>query len=307
MNLQKPYIIALLALLCCALWGSAFPCIKIGYEWFDIQGAGSQILFAGWRFFLAGVMTFLFFSIKEKKPLTVQKRNIPAVIGQGFQQTTVQYFFFYLGLANTTATKGSVISAANVFFSVIIAHFIVKGEKITLKKAIGYIIGFAGVVAVNLTPEGFGSSFTLAGEGCVLLCAVAYGASNVTTKIISKRERPEAITAYQLMIGGSILIIIGYAAGGSMGAFTVKSALLLFYMSLLSMVAFTIWATLLKYNSVGKVTPYGFAVPVFGTALSAVFLGEAVFTWNNLVGLALVSVGILWVNVEFRACLICKN
>ena len=80
MNLQKPYIIALLALLCCALWGSAFPCIKIGYEWFDIQGAGSQILFAGWRFFLAGVMTFLFFSIKEKKPLTVQKRNIPAVI-----------------------------------------------------------------------------------------------------------------------------------------------------------------------------------------------------------------------------------
>lgn len=167
MNLQKPYIIALLALLCCALWGSAFPCIKIGYEWFDIQGAGSQILFAGWRFFLAGVMTFLFFSIKEKKPLTVQKRNIPAVIGQGFQQTTVQYFFFYLGLANTTATKGSVISAANVFFSVIIAHFIVKGEKITLKKAIGCIIGFAGVVAVNLTPEGFGSSFTLAGEGCV--------------------------------------------------------------------------------------------------------------------------------------------
>ena len=227
--------------------------------------------------------------------------------GQGFQQTTVQYFFFYLGLANTTATKGSVISAANVFFSVIIAHFIVKGEKITLKKAIGCIIGFAGVVAVNLTPEGFGSSFTLAGEGCVLLCAVAYGASNVTTKIISKRERPEAITAYQLMIGGSILIIIGYAAGGSMGAFTVKSALLLFYMSLLSMVAFTIWATLLKYNSVGKVTPYGFAVPVFGTALSAVFLGEAVFTWNNLVGLALVSVGILWVNVEFRACLNCKN
>ena len=73
------------------------------------------------------------------------------------------------------------------------------------------------------------------------------------------------------------------------------------------MVAFTIWATLLKYNSVGKVTPYGFAVKVFGTALSAVFLGEAVFTWNNLVGLALVSVGILWVNVEFRACLNSKN
>ena len=58
-KLQNPGVVFALALLCCALWGSAFPCVKIGYEWLAIEGAGSQILFAGYRFFLAGIFTFL--------------------------------------------------------------------------------------------------------------------------------------------------------------------------------------------------------------------------------------------------------
>lgn len=44
---QNTIVRTVLALVCCALWGSAFPCIKIGYEMFHIEGTGSQILFAG--------------------------------------------------------------------------------------------------------------------------------------------------------------------------------------------------------------------------------------------------------------------
>lgn len=58
-KLQNPIMVCILALFCCALWGSAFPCIKIGYEWMKIKGTGSQILFAGYRFFLSGIMTFV--------------------------------------------------------------------------------------------------------------------------------------------------------------------------------------------------------------------------------------------------------
>lgn len=50
MNLQKPYIIALLALLCCALWGSAFPCIKIGYEWFEYRARAVRYCLQGGGF-----------------------------------------------------------------------------------------------------------------------------------------------------------------------------------------------------------------------------------------------------------------
>lgn len=298
MTIQKTPVVAALALFCCVLWGSAFPCIKIGYEWFAIEGAGSQMLFAGCRFFCAGVMTFLLFSLKERKLLTIKKSSIPAVFGQGVLQTTIQYFFFYLGLANTTGAKGSIITASNAFFSIIIAHFLMKEERFTWKKAIGCIVGFAGVVVVNLTPGAWSSGFAWNGEGFVLLCAIAYGASSVTTKLLSKRERPESITAYQLIIGGAILIIMGYLASGTIGSFTIKSAILFFYLAFLSTLSFTIWAILLKYNPVSKVAPFGFTIPVFGTALSGLLLHEEILTWNNLAALVLVSCGIIWVNLE---------
>ena len=56
--LKKTVIVCLLAMICCVLWGSAFPGIKIGYKlWnIDIKDMASQIVFAGVRFFLAGVL-----------------------------------------------------------------------------------------------------------------------------------------------------------------------------------------------------------------------------------------------------------
>ena len=74
--LKRTYIVCLLAMLCCFLWGSAFPCIKIGYEMFQIGSdqTMSQILFAGVRFTLAGLLVLLFGSLISHKIL-VPKRS----------------------------------------------------------------------------------------------------------------------------------------------------------------------------------------------------------------------------------------
>ena len=143
---KKPIVICVMALICCALWGSAFPCVKIGYELLQIETTGSQILFAGYRFFGAGILTFLMGCIIEKRVLTLKKSAIPYVAGIGIFQTTLQYIFFYIGMANTTGVKGSVINASNAFVSIIVAHFLVKGERMTWKKGVGCILGFAGAV-----------------------------------------------------------------------------------------------------------------------------------------------------------------
>lgn len=293
---QNTAVRSALALMCCALWGSAFPCVKIGYELFHIENAGSQILFAGYRFFMAGAFTFLLGCVLEKRVITIKKSSVPYVFGQGILQTTIQYVCFYIGLANTTGAKGSVINASNAFFSIIAAHFLMKSEKLTWKKAAGCLVGFAGIIVINLEPGAWGSGFSFSGEGMVLICAFSYGLSSVTLKMISDREKPVTITAYQLLFGGAALILIGAAAGGNVQGFTVKSSLLLLYMSLLSTAAFSIWAELLKYNSVGKVAIFGFSIPVFGVAMSALFLGEQVASVKNLVALVLVSVGIIIIN-----------
>lgn len=295
-KLQNPIVICVLALLCCALWGSAFPCIKIGYEWMEIEGIGSQILFAGYRFFLSGVLTFALGCLLERRILRMKRENFGVIFRQGVLQTTIQYVCFYIGLAHTTGAKCSIINASNAFVSIVAAHYMIRSERMTWKKGLGCILGLAGVVLVNLEPGGFGGGFRFLGEGMVLLCTIAYGVSTVLLKMISDRESPMTITAYQTLIGSALLIVIGWLLHGDVGVFTWKSAALLFYMALLSTVAFSLWTLLLKYNPVGKVAVYGFTIPIFGVLLSGILLGETIFSVKYLAALLFVSGGVILVN-----------
>ena len=166
----------------------------------------------------------------------------------------------------------------------------------------GCLVGFAGVIAVNLEPAASGawsSGFSFLGEGMIFLCSAVYGVSSVTLKMISHRETPVGITAWQLLIGSSILIAVGLLLGGEIRGFSLSSVLLLLYMALLSTVAFSLWSILLKYNSVGEIAVFGFSIPVFGSLLSAVILGETLFSVKNFFALLLVAAGIIIVNGTF--------
>jgi len=74
----------------------------------------------------------------------------------------------------------------------------------------------------------------------------------------------------------------------------------LLYMGFISAGAYTLWGILLKYNPVSRVSILGFLNPVMGVLLSAVFLGEnkEAFSWNGLLALILVSIGIIVVNLH---------
>lgn len=276
--------------------GSAFPCIKLGYEWLDIEGTGSQILFAGYRFFLSGIFTFVIGCVIERKFLTMKRSSVWHIFRQGLLQTTVQYVCFYIGLAYATGAKSSIINASQGFVAIIASHFMLKSEKMTWKKAAGCVLGLTGVVVVNLAPGAWGSGFSLKGEGMIVLCTVVYGISMVLLKMISDEESPMTITAYQTLMGGTLLVLAGAASGGHVGGFTAKSVILLIYMALLSTAAFSIWTILMKYNPVGKVAVYTFTIPIFGVALSGLLLGEQVLEMKNLIALVLVSAGIIIVN-----------
>ena len=108
------------------------------------------------------------------------------------------------------------------------------------------------------------------------------------------------MTGWQLAIGGLALLVGGYVTGGTVGAMTATSTALLVYLALLSAVAFTVWSLLLKYNPVGKISVFAFLVPVFGSALSAVFLNETILEWKNLAALLLVCGGI-WLVTRTQA------
>ena len=95
--LQKTWVVCALALVCTFLWGSASPCIKLGYALFKIPSSETwtQILFAGTRFILAGILTILIGSALNRKMLVPNKSSVPSIAKLALFQTILQYIFFY--------------------------------------------------------------------------------------------------------------------------------------------------------------------------------------------------------------------
>ncbi|EHK0945285.1 DMT family transporter [Citrobacter farmeri] len=291
-------VVWLSAAFCCLLWGSAYPAIKSGYEIFQIASDDipSKIVFAGYRFLFAGLLLLLL-AIAQRKPIgRLSSRQFGQLTLLGMTQTSLQYIFFYIGLAFTTGVKGSIMNATGTFFSVLLAHFIYQNDKLSYNKTLGCILGFAGVMVVNFNSGLLDFSFTLAGDGSIVLAAFILSAATLYGKRISQTVDPTVMTGYQLGIGGLVLMIGGYAFGGTLNVHGLASVAILGYLTLLSSVAFALWSILLKYNRVGMIAPFNFLIPVSGAVLSAIFLGENILEWKYAIALLLVCSGIWWVN-----------
>lgn len=283
-----------LATLCCLLWGSAMPGVKMGYELLAISAGdlASQVLFAGARFALAGVLLLMVVIAMGRPVFRLSPGRWRQLALLGLTQTTIQYVFFYIGLAHTTGVKASIMNAVGVFFSVVLAHWIYADDRLSLRKAAGCLIGFAGVVVVNLTKGSLGLDFSLAGEGFIVMAAFVLAAASIYGKRVSRTLDPIVMTAWQLLLGGLVLTGLGAGLGGRIEGLYWVSGALLFYLALLSSVAFAVWSLLLKHNPVGLVAPFNFLIPIFGVVLSAVFLNESVLHWRYLAALVLVCGGI---------------
>ncbi|MEI4802317.1 DMT family transporter [Bacillus sp. NPDC077411] len=278
------------------LWGSAFPFIKLSYVQLDIQPheVGEQILFAGYRFFLAGMMLLFFFKALGRN-VSFQKGTTKQLVQIGLFQTFLQYVCFYIGLSYSTGIEGAVISGTSSFFQIVLAHFLYKDDSLNMRKIVGVSIGFCGVILVNIPKGNMDFHFGI-GELLLLSAAMLYSYGNILAKEGSKTMDVGYMTAYQMIIGSLGLLFIGVLQVGLMPfTFHMQTLLMLLYLSFLSAAGFCIWNTVMKYNKVGKVSMYMFFIPVFGVILSSLILGEAIHSFV-LFGLACVATGIIIVN-----------
>ncbi|KAG4096465.1 DUF6-domain-containing protein [Neocallimastix lanati (nom. inval.)] len=325
--------IYIFAIICTFLWASAYPTIRLGYDEFHVNknDLKSVFLFAGIRFTLSGIMIILGYWVVKKKIVLPSKKLMPDIIALGIITVTIQYIVFYAGVGNTTGVKNSVFNSCNTFFTVIIAHFLFKNDRITVPKAVGCAIGFLGVIIINLgfdfflgRGKKFEFGFTLNGEGLILMNCLISSIGNVLVKIINntgslfkwnkftKEEKGKKkvdiilITGYQMLFGAVLIDIFALIwifispptpVEGSLDkpytSISILGYLLMFHMGLISAVAFPIWNTLLKFNNVGKISFFNFLIPVFGTFLSGILLGENLFKIENLVSLILVCIGVI--------------
>ena len=297
--MQRTWMVWLCALICTALWGSAFPCIKTGYVLFDIGSSdvAGQILFAGVRFFGAGILAILIGSVGQRQFLRPRRGSVPKILVLSLFQTSMQYVLFYIGMAHTRGVKGSILQGTSVLFSLLIACLLFRTERLTVMKTVGCVIGFVGIILVNFNGADMDLQFAFIGEGFMILAALSSSFSSVFFKMFSRNEIPVMLSGYQFLVGGAIMMAVGFGLGGRLSGFTPASVLLVVYMSFISAAAYSLWGVLLKHNPVSRITVFGFTTQIFGVLFSALFLREgSSFGWLSLAALVLVSAGIILVN-----------
>ena len=288
--LMRPLVVTLLAILCNVLWGSAIPFINLGYRLFEIPTGetATQILFAGCRFFISGVLTILLTSMMRKRFVCPKTKNIHMVVKLAMLQTVIQYVLFYTGVARTTGVKGAIIQGLNAFVAILIACYVFRTERMNRLKWIGGATGVLGIIVMNLGGS-MGSGIRLTGEGFLMLSMIVSACSAGTIKIFSQKEDPVALSGWQFMLGGMTMAMIGLVFGGRLHMTGAAAMSVLLYLSGVSAVAYTVWSVLLKHNPVSRIAPFMFLQPLFGVVLSLVFDPNAKVAYLQC-GMALVLV-----------------
>ena len=235
-KLTKTWVVAILACVCCILWGSAIPAIKTGYRLMQVDSTdtSSQIVFAGVRFTLAGILVLLFASVKERKVMLPDKKILKYAVPVCLAQTVVQYFFFYIGVAHTAGVKSGIISGLGNFIAILFSCLIFRKERMTERKIIGCVLGFSGVVVINLMGNSMDMGFKLIGEGSLLVSQLSYAMSTLLINIFSKKVSPVVLSGTQFTMGGIVLILLGSFMGGYLEHVTVAGASLILYLALVS-------------------------------------------------------------------------
>lgn len=283
------------------MWGTAFPFIKVGYSAFKIEESdiGSKLIFAGMRFMLAGFMVFLFVDIKKKLP-TLSKKDIllPRLFTRSGSDRIAVYFYIHRNRFykrnEHLYNNGLCVVLYRTFRAVVF-----QNDRLTPMKIIGCILGFGGIIAINF--GGTVSTDTWFGDMMILFSTISAAAGNIVAKKVTTGRDPFPVTAFQLLTGGFILLVSGICCGGSIGLINVESVSVLLWLAFVSAAAFfSLWTALLKFHDASRISVFNLLVPVFGTVLSGLMLGENVFRIETLISLILISLGIAFVNMNLK-------
>lgn len=283
----------------CALgWSLAYPLIKMGYSELQIgtSDLGSKILFAGIRFFAAGILVLLT-GMFLKKDLCVKHGTISILLQFALVNTALHYLFSYIGLSYIASSRSTILDSMGGFFLIILSSLIFKDDTFNGRKIVGCLLGILGIVMINLSPSNhYFQGISFMGDGMILLNACCTAAGGILTRIISQKMDMMTATGYGMGIGGLMLIVAGYGVGiENAWNLTGKGIIIMVALILISAVCFGIYNMLLAYHPISKVACYNALIPVFGVIFASVLLCEP-FRWQYFLAGGIVALGIYVIN-----------
>ena len=299
---QRPVWVALLAFTAAFSWGWAFPLVKLGFAEYGITQdmTASKMLFAGLRFGLAGIIILLIaattgrsFSYKSTAPKG-SFSNALFLLLFALMNTTLHYACFYIGLSYSQGARAAILNSMSVFTLVILACIFFKSDKMTYRKMLGCVVGFTGILTLNMGNQESGA-FTLLGDGLIILNALCGAFAGLLTRGVNKRIDVFVGTGYSLAVGGFLLIIPSLLMEATLPHITLWGVCILALLVGISTIGFALYNKLLTCNPIGKVAIWNSLIPVVGALTSCICLHETFYA-EYIWAAGLATIGIYIIN-----------
>jgi drug/metabolite transporter (DMT)-like permease len=268
------------------IWSFNFVAAKIGLRHMDV------ISFAAIRIPLAALLMLpLYFAQQRRTPLA--RRDIGAFACLGFFGVVINSGCFVLGLTQTTSEHSVIVRALGPVLVLALAVAL-RIEGLTLGKAAGMLISFAGVILLDAQRGVSMRSPLLLGDVYTFLSIAGFAIYTVFAKRIAMRYDAVSMNTYTVAAAGLMALPVAlrqmiHLRWGSVG--WIGWAALLYMAVVTTVASYTIFSWVLRHMEPSRVAVVNYVQPVVVILISIPLLGEHP-TGNLVAGGALVLAGV---------------
>lgn len=282
----------LVFLLLGAIWSSSFMWIKIA-----VQEIGPITLVAFRALFglLFGVVVIFIQRVQWPRDF---KSWLPLLL-LGLTNVAIPFFLISWGEQSIDSAVASVLDATVPLFTILIAHYLLHDDKMTLPKVMGLLIGFAGVVVLMSKDLFNASTNSLLGQAAVILASAFYAMSSVYVRKTTE-DTPGIMRSAIPLISASAVMWLStflFESPVQLPQLGITWIALLWLGIFGSGLAFVMAYYLIHEIGPTRTTMVTYLFPLGGVILGVTFLNEEL-TWQLITGAVLIVLSLVVANRE---------
>ena len=269
------------------IWGSTWLFIKIGLE--DLP----PLTFAGLRFVIATIILGGLILVR-RIPLPRERRDWKLMAMTGVLAFTCNYGLLFWGEQYVSSGLAALLQATIPVFGLVIAHYLVPGERMTALKIGGVLLGLAGVGIIFSDQVSIEGASALWGSAAIVAGALAVAFANVLVKARGTSISPAVMACGQMVFGMGPLLVIGLATEGNPINFnwTARATVSIFYLAVVgSSIAFLLYYWLVRHMEVTRTMLIALVTPLIAVSLGMLVLGERL-NYRIVLGGAMILLGV---------------
>jgi drug/metabolite transporter (DMT)-like permease len=277
-----------------AIWGSSFMWIKIA-----VQEVGPITLVAFRALFgvLFGVVVILI----QRTRLPRSWKSWSPLLLLGLTNIAIPFFLISWGEQYIDSAVASILDATVPLFTILIAHYLLRDDKITLPKVLGLLTGFAGVIVLMSRDLMHASTSSLLGQAAVILASVFYAVSSVYVRKVTE-DTPGILRSAGPLISASVVMWLAtflFERPVHVPQLGITWTALLWLGILGSGLAFMLAFYLIHEIGPTRMTMVTYLFPLGGVILGVAFLHERL-TFELVAGAVLIVLSLAIANWEPR-------